>query len=230
MIKRYFLIFSLLFSFSGFSQLSVGIDTAIFSYTDTVNFASFQNLSANILLKNTSSSGGFADSSLIVYAAADSGTGGASYKIFYTDTVSVNFINPGDTAGVTVSDTVTSFAFRSGVNTVVIWPKASNPGINTSDSLFLTVFVDTAGAGFYEHLLAKGFLMFPNPAKEELYFVPLTVKHPYRRIDVYDLEGRLVLSNSFQYKTDIGHLRAGVYIIYVLDEQGGARKVKFIKE
>lgn len=229
MIRRYFLILLTLISLRSFSQ-SLGIDSSFFTITDTVNFSTVANLAAHVRIKSTDTVPVM--DTVRIRAASDSG-GGMSipYKIFYTSaSIPVNFQLFGDTVGHTLNDTVTPIAFRSGINTVVIWPVANDSVTNpTSDSLFVTVLVDTTGIGFPEPKKVNGFIMFPNPAHDALWFKTFTTEHPYRKIRIYDLEGRLVMETEFLNRVDVGHLRKGAYIVAVIAENREEIRIKFIR-
>jgi hypothetical protein len=216
MPKKLLLLFVVLLSLNGKAQ-SVGMDSTFYSYTDTANyFANFQNF--QVAVRNT---GNFVinDSALRVYLAVDSSTVGLSYAML--DSVDLNVVNfqPDSVQSATLTvDTIMPTAFRSGVNTVVIWPR-SNAAF-TSDTLFLYFFVDTSGIGFFEHYLKGGFVMHPNPADNELFIVPLSYPHSFQTIGIYDLNGRLVLEEDFQYRTDLSQIPTGFYFVRITRKDG----------
>lgn len=226
MLRRLILVFVLLASLRGASQSLITIDTLSFTYTysDTINF---QNLdfNASFLIKNVGSTPIYDSVDLVV--KVDTGNASLNPFLVLIDTVS---LVPGATKSWSVPNTQPTMAFKSGINTVVIWPKAYNPGTLTQDSLFLTVFIDTTGLSAHFPAKPKGFLMFPNPGKEVLNFKSFETNGYYEKVVLFDADGRKALETQFGSQIDISFLRNGVYIVSVETKEGERVKFRFIKE
>jgi hypothetical protein len=64
--------------------------------------------------------------------------------------------------------------------------------------------------------------IYPNPASDKLY---INSGDKIREIEVYTLEGRLVISkqiSAFEFRLDVGSLRNGLYFIQIVTEEGRA--------
>lgn len=225
MVRRLFFIVLLLTSLRGIGQSSIGIDTSSFSFTftDTVNLQT-PTFAASVRLINTGLL--TITDSIDVIVAVDSGN--AVLHNFFTVTDTSTMI-PGDTTTWNLNSAPNA-ALRSGINTVVIWPKAYSPTTGTSDSLFLIVYVDTTGLGVYFHYTPKGFLMYPNPGHDVLNFKSFTTSSAYKKIRLYDSDGRLAMVAEFAEQIDVAALRQGIYIVSVESASGDYIKFRYIKE
>ncbi len=219
MIRKLFLLLFLALTVKTQAQASLGLDSAAV-YNDTTTFFSWEMFQVNV--KNTGNA--TLNDTVTVYAYVD--TGGVWN--FFDSVVTAASLPPAGSVGVVLQDTVMPSVFRSGVNTVVIWPKAN--GILTTDSIFLYFFVDNTGAGSEEHDLKTGFVMYPNPAQDELNFVSLSWPNPYSSISFYDVNGRLALRSSFNSRTDVSSLPSGIYFIQITRKDGGVISTRFVKK
>jgi hypothetical protein len=190
------------------------------------------NWSGYVMLHNYGSTITSLDT-ITVYAASDSGGAAVGgYKRFYSNDISLAMLN-GQADSTNIADTISPYAFRSGINTVVIWPVVNHGPSTTNDSLFINVFVDTTGwatFGINDHKMNQGFIMYPNPSTDAIYFKALSADNPYRKIKIYDMEGRLVISSDFLKKVDVSFLKTGIYTVAVETLSGDQKKIKFLKE
>ena len=234
MLRRILLVATFLCSFIGRGQISIGIDTAASSYIipDTIGY--IPNWGIHVTLRNYGATTINPTDTIRVYAAVDSGNVIPNYIQFYSGYLSSLTMNNGDTISDNFSASVSPAAFRSGINTVVIWPKANNNISTTADSLFIKVFVDTTGwstmIGIESHKNNQGFIMYPNPSTDIIYFKSFSEDNPYRKIKIYDMEGRLVITSDFLKKVDVSFLKSGIYTVAVETLSGDQKKIKFLKE
>jgi hypothetical protein len=228
-LRRFLLVFLVCLSIKGRGQSSVGMDTSYYVIPDTLVFdTSSSYWPISVVILNTGPNPVF--DSITLYAAVDTLNTDSIYTIFYSGT-QIEALGIQDSAQRNFTSPVLPTAFKAGINTVVIWPKASSPTITTSDSLFVTIFIDTSGwSGYFLPKKGKGFMLFPNPAGEVLIIKPFHTEHPYRKLEVYDLEGRLIIRSDFTKNLDISFLEKGAYILSI--EQYGADpvRVRFLKE
>jgi hypothetical protein len=73
-----------------------------------------------------------------------------------------------------------------------------------------------------DELEALELSIYPNPASDKLY---INSGDKIREIEVYTLEGRLVISkqiSAFEFRLDVGSLRNGLYFIQIVTEEGRA--------
>jgi len=83
---------------------------------------------------------------------------------------------------------------------------------------------------------SEPFLIFPNPAKDELYVIPSTRDMLYENsvIEIYDVLGRNILQSQISHLTshisvNTSSWNRGVYFVKVRGERG-TRVAKFVKE
>ena len=69
--------------------------------------------------------------------------------------------------------------------------------------------------------------LYPNPAKEVL---NISSYNNITKIEVYDMQGRNVVSNNNSSNVNIGALGKGAYIVKVVQENGNIVAKQFIKE
>lgn len=79
------------------------------------------------------------------------------------------------------------------------------------------------------------FTIFPNPVSDQLNIQINYNKNTKGHIEIIDLQGKLIytepinLSQQLDFSYQINHLKAGVYIIHITDEDGNLGNNKFIK-
>ena len=82
-------------------------------------------------------------------------------------------------------------------------------------------------------LKQRGLLLYPNPAKENITIDIPQVLAQSVLIAVYDLSGKLVLKNKYDLKkmieVPVKSLSSGLYIVQVMDEDGGIYHEKLVK-
>ena len=74
--------------------------------------------------------------------------------------------------------------------------------------------------------------VYPNPADKKL-VIELPVLSQNTQVNIYNNEGKLMLSQKLTNKTsivDISNFKAGIYLIRALSDNGDVSTVKIIKE
>jgi hypothetical protein len=71
-------------------------------------------------------------------------------------------------------------------------------------------------------------IVIPNPAHSE-FSLQTTFEHP-AKVDIFDMQGRVVKSAHFQPLFSIEELTAGIYVVRLTDETGKTQTTRFIKE
>ena len=118
--------------------------------------------------------------------------------------------------------------FRSGINTVVIWPRQIN-SITTFDSLKVPVWVlGTFGIKNFEK--PEKAIVFPNPVMDKLFISHNEKDFTIQTIKIFDLNSRLVSTESFKGYLDLHKLNSGTYYIEFISSEGKNLSYKIIKE
>lgn len=85
-----------------------------------------------------------------------------------------------------------------------------------------------------KEIVNKNFTIYPNPANNKL-FISATSQYDIKKIVVTNLQGKTVISSQFINEAstkglDISQLPQGVYLVKVLDKQGGIEIQKIVKQ
>lgn len=79
------------------------------------------------------------------------------------------------------------------------------------------------------------YVLYPNPTKEQI-FVKLYPEHPYKKLVIYDVQGRLLMKKEVLQaeqkdliSIDVSHLPQGSYILQLQSEQQEFNNNKFVK-
>jgi hypothetical protein len=146
-----------------------------------------------------------------------------------TSTVSTSAtINAGDSIllQLTSDYIISTTGYRYGINVIVIWPIAS--GASTVDSLEFPVFI-TDPNGINELDAALFIRSYPNPSLGNVYFESRNAIK-IETIMIYDISGRLVLSNSDQNTISLETLPSGLYNANVILSDKTRHSIKIIKK
>jgi hypothetical protein len=169
-----------------------------------------------------------------VYMYLDSmGTGGfapANLHRIDSITIATNNFLPGDSVQTTSSAVlIIGNNCRGGINTVVIWPVASNMTIPTEDSLRHNVFVyDPTSLRTVE----KGAIVIgPNPFSDRIEIIS-TAKNIVEQVRIMDMRGAVVYENNLPKKSwiETSALAQGVYYVEITFADGRKTIIKTIKQ
>lgn len=225
------LISGLFLAFGSLAQTSLGIDTTFGSYSYNAPTSVNSNESLHVTIKNYGTQA-YTGIIHIIYAVDSTGTGNVSnltliHDDSLTTTININGTAP-DSANFVIQSSG-SYAFRQGINTVVIWPRSTSASFMTHDSLQIQLLV--AGyAGTHEILIPAATGVYPNPTKQALYLLNNNPDFVVEQVSIWDVEGR---QNPVHYtgeKIDLGHLPAGQYYLQLTSKEGKTLRYKVIKE
>lgn len=239
MRKGFLVMIAVLLSGTSFvkAQSSLGIDTSAgsFSYVSSTSFNSI--LPFQVSLKNFGTQP-YTGTVHIMYALDSTGLNSMfGLRNMVDDSITVT-LSPGTTASDSTSATVNdstntgaSYHFRSGINTVVIWPRMSSttPPFTTVDSLKLNILV-MGYNGIHEQPLILSQKIFPNPAKQELFIANIDEGFTIERVRIISSDGKLIVEEAFKYKLDLSGLIPGIYFIEFHNAKGKIMRYKLIKE
>ncbi len=207
------------------AQATLGIDTAMFSYSynPTTSMLSMEPYSVTVHNFSTAS---FVGTYTVVYAVD---TLFDSIPPVQLDSNTVSNITILAGQGVPDSTTllIDSTNFRHGINTVVIWPRVSSG--TTADSLRIPVMV-VGWAGIQNPDLVIRPRLFPNPAKQEIFIGNPDPKQVIEQVRIWTAEGKLMLQEKFTGKVNVSTLSAGFYYVEFETVRGKLSRYKLIKE
>lgn len=124
--------------------------------------------------------------------------------------------------------TFTNGAFRSGINTVVIWPRSNgNALITTRDSLKINIMILASGIENYNRPQP---LVFPNPSSQTIFIIPQDPEYSIERVRILNPEGRLLSTEKFNGRVDVNTLAPGAYYLELIRSEGASLRFKIIKE
>jgi len=209
------------------AQGLLGIDSALlsYSYTSNTSFNSLDLYKITVLNYDTASS--FTGSYEVAYAVDSAGTGTFLQSL---DSNLVSNVTIAPSGGLTDSAIISiDTRFRSGINTVVIWPRMSSTTFNTVDSLKLQVLV-MGFAGITQNDLVIKHQLFPNPANQQLFVLNKDPNFIIERVSFWTTEGKLIHTEAFKGKLDVSSLPAGPYFIEFISTLGKTTRYKLIKE
>ncbi len=119
--------------------------------------------------------------------------------------------------------------FKSGINTVVIWPRSTSTPFTTHDSL--KIFVMVVGyAGINNPVNTEKTIVFPNPMQNRLFIANKDVNFVIEQVRILDISGQLIYAEKFNGSIDVNKLASGAYTLEFLDKTGKTSRYKVIKE
>ncbi|MDF2437540.1 MAG: hypothetical protein K0Q95_1916 [Bacteroidota bacterium] len=221
MKKIIFFVF-LLFGLNTIAQTNLGISSLGADIPDDTVMPGFSD-TYDVWVKNYGNTAfnGYAD---IMLAARDSSSpsGLDSTQFVASDSV---YINPGDSALITLSNnyTVSPGTFRYGINVIVVWPVAAMA--TTVDSIEYTVYIMNPNS-VQEIDISDLFNIYPNPTSGLLNIVQLNSSR-IESVRIYDIHGRLILSEGHSTMICIETLAEGMYHVEVImsDKKHYYRKI-----
>ncbi len=204
---------------------SLGVDTTGYVFNSTTTFNSTESYKVNIINYGPQPYTGMVT---VEYWVDTVGNGTLLTDTLFSDSFSVTSLS---TFGV-VSDSVTisiSNNFRSGINTVVIWPRMSSTPFITHDSLKLQVLVvGWAGVPTKDLVIAQK--LFPNPAKQELFIANTDLKFVIEQVRIFDATGKLIYGEKYKGRIDLVPFLPGIYFVEFVSVEGKTNRYKLIKE
>ncbi len=229
---RYILLSALIFlSKANFGQSSISISDSmsIFS-SDTVPQNS--SITYTLFIYNNSSVLNYNGNITIQIYNDTTGNGGFG-NIFQLNSILLptQSIAPSNFTVYIDSFLVDTSAFRSGINTVVIWPIADvSSGFVTADTLRQNIFVFDP-LSTTELLQTHKITLYPNPFSSKIWFKGLD-KNNIEQVRILDVLGKELLSIQVDGKTplDLSELSKGVYFIKLQTKDSKQIIIKTIKE
>ncbi|MFY8184684.1 MAG: T9SS type A sorting domain-containing protein [Bacteroidia bacterium] len=159
-------------------------------------------------------SGGFGNIIPIDSAYIQGATISANSSISYTDSLTVDPAN-----------------FKSGINTVVIWPVASNAsGFITLDTIRYNIFVLYPLANKETQSMDK-IILYPNPFSSKIWFKGLA-KNSIEQVRILNVLGEEIKQLRIKETSplDLSDLQKGIYFIKLQSKDGIQIIIKTIKE
>ncbi len=168
--------------------------------------------------------------SITYYVGCDStGAQGANTEFVDSTTISGNTISPFDTMGHTDSIPIGP-QFKSGINTVVIWPVAdAMSSFVTMDSAKINVFVIDP-LKITNLTVLDQLVLYPNPFSDKIWLLTKD-NSSIEEVRIIDALGRTIYTDkkpSKQY-IETGSLDQGVYLIEFI-YKGEKRLIKTMKQ
>jgi len=202
-------------------QASLGVDSA--SYNGSTSYNSIEQYLVHVRNYGSQSYSG----PLHIIYAIDSTTNNIGPLVIMADD-SVNatigvFGSLADSASVTITPTL----YKTGINTVVIWPRSTSAAFLTHDSLKLQVLV--MPAGIENHTQSKP-VIFPNPMQGRVFVTNKDPNFIIEQVRICDISGQLVHAEKFIGSVDVSKLAAGVYTLEFTDKSGKSCRYKVVKE
>jgi len=228
--------FTILTSLLAFTNFSFG-QTGLFINDSTVTFSAdtiaqgnslvysieITNSSPNItytgdvtiqIYNDSLGSGGFGNIIPIDSAYIQGATINANSSIFLADSLTIDPAN-----------------FKSGINTVVIWPVASDAsGFITLDTIRYNIFVLYPLANNETQSMDK-IILYPNPFSSKIWFKGLA-KNSIEQVRVLNILGEEIKQLRIEEKSplDLSELQKGIYFIKLQSKDGKQIIIKTIKE
>ncbi|MCD6067138.1 MAG: hypothetical protein K0S33_1964 [Bacteroidetes bacterium] len=231
-LKLLYLSVAIAISTNSYSQTGLEADDSMSVVYNSPMFSGSQ-LYWNVYVDNTTSTA-YSDTITYIAAIDTFGTGGSQLTPIKTTWTIVNNYNPGGTVLYTDSINLTiNVNCRGGINTVVIWPVASDMMMMTFptvDSIFADVLVLEAPTGL--RTIQKGTIRVgPNPFSDKISLI-LPPKISLEQVRIKDISGRLVYESGQGTKSwiDTSSLLPGIYFVEISLSDGSATIIKTIKQ
>lgn len=215
----------------GFAQTGLFVnDSTLFFNTDTTT----QGISIvySLQIGNGSPSTTYTGNITIQIYNDSTGAGGFGNLIQVDSSyIQATTISAGGNFPLSDSLLIAPSSFKNGINTVVIWPVASDAsGFTTLDTARHDIYV-------IETLSSKNIIsldkiiLYPNPFNSKIWFTGL-YQNGIEQVRVLDVLGKEILSAQLSEKSplDLSNLSAGVYFIKLQSKDGKQIIIKTIKE
>ncbi len=220
------LVLLLCYSFSMKSQSSLGIDSSFLSYS-YVSPTSYNNVDLYTVTIYNFGPQIFTGNYQVIYAIDSAGIGNLNWVDSNTVSAATIAVNTGlaDSAFIPISQT----AYRSGINTVVIWPRMTSTPFTPVDTLKVQVLV-MGFAGVTKNEVIINQKLFPNPIQQQLFIVNNDKNFVIEQVRIFDISGKLVYSEIYKGTIDVSKLISGTYTLEFADKAGKTTRYKVIKE
>jgi hypothetical protein len=225
-MRKIILFAILMLQLSAAAQTGLGIP-AFGTLTPSDTVSPNTNDSYEVWLKNYGSTG-FNDTVNFFSGIRDSISPSGLDSVISFSGNNVLSLAPGDSSLITLNNiyNVSSGSYRYGINVIVVWPVA-NSAI-TVDSLEYTVFIiDPNSIG--EVSISELLKAYPNPASDRITIERLD-HLSILRIKLYDVSGKLLLSEDHENNICIESLPAGMYNLEVITNNKKLYIMKIIKK
>jgi hypothetical protein len=222
-------IFLLAITWNLHGQATLGMDTAMlsYSYSNPVMFNSTDMF--HVTIKNYGSTS-YTGQINVAFSVDTTGGSGPPTDSLGSHVIT-STIAPG--AGVLDSMQITinssgAGAFRSGINTVVIWPRSQNSSFITHDSLRLSLLVNPSAIESRTVTIKPS--LFPNPARERVYILDNDSSFSIEQVRILDASGRIVYAGKCKSYIDLETIGRGFYTLEFVTTNGKTCRVKLVKE
>jgi hypothetical protein len=121
------------------------------------------------------------------------------------------------------------FSLQAGEEQVIAFALLAGNNLNelTQAAVDARNFYQTIGGLLSIHSIQDSWLVFPNPASEEIFIQLKDKKFGNASIKLLDLSGRIILQNTGNdndFKLDIAHLNTGYYVLCIESKNEIIRK------
>ena len=202
-------------------QSSLGIDTGNYSIPATVNFNSAYSFKVNVKNYGPQAFSGPVD---VMYAIDSNNAPVLDTTNSHISNVTAAVLaEQADSTSITINQ-----SFRSGINTVVIWPRTTGTNFTTHDSLKVNIMV--LGSFSIKNYAESKPIIFPNPTVQTLFVACRSSDFVIEQVRILDMTGQLLYSEKFKGSIDVSKLSAGTYTLEFLYKNGKTQRYKVIKE
>ena len=206
------------------AQSSIGVDTAGTLIPTNVYFNNLYTFKVGLLNYGPQNYTG----PIQIEYWVDTTASGGPLAFFSYDSLTNATILTGSTYHESSSKSIAPGYFRSGINTVVIWPRSTSVPFTTHDSLKINILV--IGYSNIENYTLGKLILFPNPAQHLLQVANNNPNFVIEQVRIYDVLGQPVYAESFKGFLDVSKLTSGAYTLEFSDKKGRVSRYKVIKE
>jgi hypothetical protein len=211
-----------LLSFTLKGQSSLGIDSSNYNIPPSVSYNAVYTFSVNVKNYGPQAFNGSFDLAYVVDSSGTFSSPDTSNSHFVFLNIPVNNEQP-DTHSVVIDG-----KFKSGINTVVIWPKG---GVNliTHDTLKVKITVTGVLNGIANYTQSNP-IIFPNPVRNRLFITNRSSDFIIEQVRIWDISGNMIYNEIFKGSIDVNKLTSGFYTLELTDKVGKVSRYKIIKE
>ncbi len=210
-MKKFNTLLLLFISWAAYGQNHLGISKVITGFKDSVDIN--QSVSYQVYIKNYGPDVFNGYFNVNTWVDSTSNSSGIFHFSRKDTIVSSATINPGDSLLMNIGDTYDLVTYRTTGNTIVVWPITNESGWSTIDSVFHEVYV-RAPVGINEFGINEyDFLIWPNPAIDELFISIDKLKVNIEDVRVLNSLGQYILTVPFEEKINIAELSTGIYLL-----------------
>lgn len=207
------------------TTVSLGFSQVVTSYPDTVFYQQMYYYDLKLINTGAQSySGG-----LELYWVVDSTANNGILRHFDSDSIAINTLYPNDSLSFN-GTMVPNNMFRTGVNTVIIWPIAfdaqGGAPFSATDSLRFNVVMTNPNS--VQDVLKQTIIIGPNPTHDKVY---ITTNSGWEGLEynIVNTSGMHVAEGRYVNQIDMGYLPSGVYVLQLRFKSGQVQRFKVIK-